>query len=77
MTVKLPKVADSVDEVVVAEVMVEPGQAVDAGHVLLRVETDKALVDVPSPVAGTIEEVLVSQDAEIVTGAAIVVLTTS
>jgi pyruvate dehydrogenase E2 component (dihydrolipoamide acetyltransferase) len=75
-TVKLPKVADSVDEVLVQEVLVSPGQTVAPGDPILRVETDKTVVEVPSPVAGRVHEVLVSVDDEIPTGTAIVVVNT-
>ncbi len=73
-TVKMPRAADTVDEVVVSEVLVAPGVAVQAGDPLLRVETDKALVDVPSPIAGTVVEIHVAVDDEVATGAPIVIL---
>lgn len=76
-TVKLPKVADTADNVVVSEIHCAAGAAIAAGDNLMSVETDKALVEVPSPVAGVILEVLVAVDDEIVTGAPIVVIETS
>lgn len=74
MTVKMPRAADTVDEVVISEWLVEPGSAVAAGDPILRVETDKALVEVPAPVAGTLVEQLVAVDDEIGTGAPIAVI---
>jgi glutaconyl-CoA/methylmalonyl-CoA decarboxylase subunit gamma len=74
MTVKLPRVADTVDEVVILSWEVEEGDAVIVGTVLMRVETDKALVEVPSPVAGVVTEKLVSADDEITTGTPIAVV---
>lgn len=76
MTVKLPKVADSVDEVAVIEILVEVGDSVAEQQAILMVETDKASVEVPSPVAGTVVEVLVAIDDEIETGAPVLVLET-
>lgn len=76
-TVKLPRVAETVDEVVVSEIAVEVGASISAGDILMRVETDKALVEVPSPVAGTVVEILVSVDDEVSTGAPIIVIETS
>jgi pyruvate/2-oxoglutarate dehydrogenase complex dihydrolipoamide acyltransferase (E2) component len=73
-TVKLPRVAETVDEVVISEIEVHVGSQVAAGDILMRVETDKALVEVPSPIAGTVVELLVSIDDEIGTGAPIVVI---
>ena len=75
-TVKMPRVADTVDEVVIVEWLVEVGASVLAGDVLMRVETDKALVEVPSPVAGTLTAQLVEVDDEVVTGTLIAQLET-
>lgn len=77
MTVKMPRAADTVDEVVVSEWIVAVGSEVSAGDPLLRVETDKALVEVPAPVAGTLVEQLVDVDAEIATGVPIAVIESS
>ena len=66
--IKMPKVADSVDEVVVSEVVARVGQVVKAGDPLLLVETDKTQVAVPSPVGGVIVEILVSVDQDVSTG---------
>lgn len=74
MTVKMPRAADTVDEVVVTEWVVSPGVTVSVGDALLRVETDKALVDVPSPVEGTLVEQLVAIDDEIATGTPIAII---
>lgn len=74
MTVKMPRAADTVDEFVVSEWLVEPGATVAAGDPIMRVETDKALVEIPSPVAGTFLEQLVRIDDEISTGVPIAVI---
>lgn len=74
MTVKMPRAADTVDEFVVSEWLVEPGATVAAGDPIMKVETDKALVEIPSPVAGTLLEQLVSIDDEVSTGDPIAVI---
>ena len=74
MTVKMPRAADTVDEVMISEWVVAVGADVAAGDPLLRVEPDKALVEVPSPVAGTLVEQLVAIDDEIATGTPIAVI---
>lgn len=74
MTVKMPRAADTVDEFVVSEWVVPVGSAVGAGDPLMRVETDKALVEIPSPVAGTLVEQLVAVDDEVSTGNPIAVI---
>ena len=48
-----------VDEAQVAEIMVAVGDTVSADQSILLIESDKASVEVPAPVAGTIEKILV------------------
>ena len=74
VTVKMPRAADTVDEVVVSEWVVSEGSTVGEGDPLLRVETDKAMVDVPAPIGGTLVSQLVAVDDEITTGTAIAVI---
>lgn len=76
-TVKMPRLATSTDDVVIEELVVEPGSVVAVGDPLVRVETDKALVEVPSPVAGVIVQFLVEVSDEVHTGDPFVVLETS
>jgi pyruvate/2-oxoglutarate dehydrogenase complex dihydrolipoamide acyltransferase (E2) component len=49
--VKVPDIGDFKD-VPVIEVLVKPGDAVKAEDSLVTLESDKATMDVPSPVAG-------------------------
>lgn len=73
-TLKMPKVGDAVDEVVVAEISVAVGDAVREGQTILVVETDKTQVEVPSPFAGTVREILVAQGDDVRTGAPFLVI---
>lgn len=73
-TVKLPKLGDTTEEVVVLEWLAEVGDTVAAGDDLLRVETDKVDSDVPSPVSGTLAEHLVAVDDEVGIGAPIAII---
>ena len=72
--VKMPKVADSVDTVMIVEWHVEVGSRIERGSVLVTVESDKAVIDVPSPVSGTIIEISVQPEDECGTGQAICVV---
>jgi pyruvate dehydrogenase E2 component (dihydrolipoamide acetyltransferase) len=56
--VKVPDIGDFKD-VPVIEVLVKPGDVVKAEQSLITLESDKASMDVPSPVEGTVAEVLV------------------
>ncbi|WP_254766463.1 dihydrolipoamide acetyltransferase family protein [Salinilacihabitans rarus] len=53
---KLPDVGEGVAEGELVSWLVEPGDAVSEDQPVAEVETDKALVEVPSPVDGTVRE---------------------
>jgi pyruvate dehydrogenase E2 component (dihydrolipoamide acetyltransferase) len=55
---KLPDVGEGVAEGELVEWHVEPGDTVTEDQVVAEVETDKALVEVPSPYNGTVKELL-------------------
>lgn len=73
-TVTMPRLGDTVDEVTVLEWDVAVGDDVQQGDILMRVETDKAIAEVPSPVSGRLVELLVAGDDEVGTGQPIAVL---
>lgn len=56
--IAVPDIGDF-DAVEVIEVLVGPGDAVEAEDSLITLESDKATMEVPSPVAGTIKEILI------------------
>lgn len=58
-TFELPDPGEGIHEAEVVEVHVSAGDRVEESDILLDVETDKAVVEVPSPFTGRIEEVLV------------------
>jgi pyruvate dehydrogenase E2 component (dihydrolipoamide acetyltransferase) len=59
--VKLPALGENIDSGEVAKVRVSEGDAVQVDSVLLELETEKALLEFPSPVAGTIAAIKVSE----------------
>ena len=71
--VKVPDIGDF-DEVPVIEIHVSPGDEVEKEQALLTLESDKATMDVPSPEAGTVKEVLVEVNDKVSEGTPIVVL---
>jgi len=75
--VVMPRVSEAVDESFVMEWAVDVGATVVVDQVLLRVETDKAIVDIPSTVAGTLTQQLVKVDDEITTGTEVAVIETT
>ena len=72
----MPKLGDTVDEVLVLEWAVSVGDVVSRGDTLMRVETDKVEADLPSPVAGTVIELLVALDDEVRVGAPVCTIET-
>jgi 2-oxoglutarate dehydrogenase E2 component (dihydrolipoamide succinyltransferase) len=56
--VVLPKSSLTITEAVIIEWLVEPGQRVAAGDVLLSIETDKANQEIEAPVSGLVSSIL-------------------
>ena len=56
--VKVPDIGDF-DGVEVIEVLVSPGDTVEVEQSLVTVESDKASMEIPSPVAGVVKEIAV------------------
>ncbi len=73
-TFRLPKLGDTVDEVVVLEWLVAEGARVAAEEPVLRVETSKVESEIVSPVAGVLVSQLVSAEDEVKTGAPLFVV---
>ena len=71
--VKVPDIGDFTD-IPVIEIFVKPGDAVKAEDSLVTLESDKATMDVPSPVAGVVRELKVKLGDKVAEGSLIVVL---
>ena len=52
--VVMPKQGQSVESCIIVDWKKRPGDAIAEGDILCEVETDKAILEVPSPVAGTL-----------------------
>jgi 2-oxoglutarate dehydrogenase E2 component (dihydrolipoamide succinyltransferase) len=65
---RIPTVGESVTEVQVGGWLVQPGDHVERDQALVVIETDKATVELPSPVAGTLAEVRKKAGARVKTG---------
>lgn len=72
--VKMPRLGDTTQSVMIAEWLVEVGAQVVAGSPLVLVETDKVTTEVPSPVGGTLVEQLVAAQDEVDVGEPICVV---
>lgn len=58
---KLPLLAEGISSADVAELHVAAGDTVEEGQVLMELETDKAVMELPSPQAGKISSLLVKK----------------
>jgi len=67
----LPNLGENIESVRVAGVLVSPGDTVTAEQVVLELETDKAMMDLPAPAGGTIKEVYVKEGQDVQVGQAI------
>ena len=67
--IKLAKLKEGVDSVVVQELLVGPGQAVEKDQPLMTVNADKSTFDVKAPMAGKLVKFSVKIDDEIQIGA--------
>ena len=63
--IRVPTLGESVTEATVATWFKKPGEAVAVDEMLCELETDKVTVEVPSPVAGVMSEI-VAQEGETV-----------
>lgn len=65
---KLPEVSDGVKTVDIAEIKVKPGDVITAGQVVMDLETEKAVVELECPHAGTVAKVHVSAGQSVAIG---------
>ena len=63
--VRVPTLGESVTEATVATWFKKPGDAVAVDEMLCELETDKVTVEVPSPVAGVIVELVAAEGATV------------
>ena len=68
MDFKLPDIGEGVHEGEVTKWLVKPGDKLAADQPMVEVMTDKATVEIPSPVAGIVEEVFAEEGQTIEVG---------
>ena len=71
--VKVPDIGDF-EEVGVIEVLVAPGDRVEKEGSLITVESDKATMEIPSPVAGVVKELKIKVGDKVAKGSLILIL---
>ncbi|QGU05044.1 2-oxoglutarate dehydrogenase, E2 component, dihydrolipoamide succinyltransferase [Corynebacterium comes] len=69
--VEMPELGESVTEGTITQWLKQVGDAVEVDEPLLEVSTDKVDTEIPSPVAGTLLEILAEEDDTVDVGAVI------
>lgn len=65
---KLPELGENIDQGDLVRLMIAPGAAVNEGQPVMELETDKAVVEVPSSVAGVVKDVRVKEGDKLKVG---------
>src|SRR6476646_5287316 len=65
---KLPELGENVSAGDVMRVLIKPGDAVANEQAVLELETDKATIEVPSSIAGTVKDVKVKAGEKVKVG---------
>ena len=65
---KLPELGENIEQGDLVRLMVAPGAKVNTGQSVMELETDKAVVEVPSSVSGTVQEIRVKEGDKIKVG---------
>ncbi|HEY7263234.1 MAG TPA: dihydrolipoamide acetyltransferase family protein [Trebonia sp.] len=69
---KLPDVGEGLTEADIVSWHVKPGDTIEDGQVIVEIETAKAVVELPSPYAGTVTRLLVSAGQTVDVGTPII-----
>jgi pyruvate dehydrogenase E2 component (dihydrolipoamide acetyltransferase) len=71
---RLPELGENIDEGDLVRLMISPGAKVSEGQPVMELETDKAVVEVPSSVTGTVKEIKVKEGQKVKVGQVIFTL---
>src|SRR5699024_87292 len=73
-TITLPELGESVTEGTVTRWLKEVGDTIEVDEPIVEISTDKVDTEIPSPVAGTVLEILVQEDEDIEVGQGLAVI---
>ncbi len=71
---KLPDLGEGLTEGEIARWLVTVGQEIAEDEPLVEISTDKTTVEIPSPAAGTVTQILVEEGAVVPVGTVLVVI---
>lgn len=73
-TVSMPQLGESVAEGTIGRLLKAPGDRVERDEAIVEVMTDKVNAEIPSPVAGIVEQIVVQEGDVVPVGAALLVI---
>jgi pyruvate dehydrogenase E2 component (dihydrolipoamide acetyltransferase) len=65
---KLPELGENIDQGDLVRLMISPGATITQGQAVMELETEKAVVEVPSTVSGVVKEIRVKEGEKIKVG---------
>src|SRR3989337_2025117 len=65
MEFRLPELGENIESGDVVKILVSVGDTVTKDQPVMEIETEKANIEVPSPVSGTIKEILVKEGEKV------------
>jgi len=65
---KLPELGENIDQGDLVKLLISPGASIAEGQPVMELETDKAVVEVPSSVSGTVSEIQVKEGQKVKVG---------
>jgi len=71
---RLPELGENIEQGDLVRLMISPGSKVSEGQPVMELETDKAVVEVPSSVTGTVKDIKVKEGEKIKVGQVIFTL---
>jgi len=66
--VLVPQLSESVSEATLMDWKKQPGEAVEADEILIEVETDKVVLEVPAPASGVLKEIVKGDGSTVTSG---------
>lgn len=69
--VTIPEIGESITEALIVRWIKQPGETIGRDEPLVELETDKVTVEMPSPVAGTLSEIVAPEGETVEVGAVI------
>src|SRR5690606_33052621 len=66
--VLVPQLSESISEATLLNWKKQPGEAVEVDEILIEVETDKVVLEVPAPAAGVLSEIVKADGSTVTSG---------